>query len=61
MKRKGSVKFGDRVVGWEATVGSGHVDYSGFGVHGKHKHSKNRADRRARKLEEKRIKQGRDW
>jgi hypothetical protein len=62
MKQKGSVKMNGQVVSkWESNIGSGHVDYSGFGVHGKHKRAKNRADRRERKLEEKRTRQGRDW
>lgn len=36
-------------------VGSGHVDYSGFGVHGKFGKSKSKDERRKNRAEAKRI------
>ena len=57
-QRKGSVTLGGRTIKFETNMfGGSHVDYSGFGVHGD---KRKRAERRDRKMEEKRARQG-DW
>ena len=58
-KRKNTIRVGNRVVSYETNMfaPSGHTVYSGFGCH---QDKQRKAERRNRKMEEKRAMRG-DW
>lgn len=58
LKKFGKVNCGNKSIKFDVNVfgGGGHTDYSGYGAHAKDR----RADRRARKQEEKNAKRG-EW
>jgi hypothetical protein len=59
-KKKTTIRYGNKSVTTETAVfgGGSHIDYSGFGYHESDKDKA--ANRRNRKLEERRVRRG-DW
>jgi hypothetical protein len=63
MKNKGVIKFGKKQVdiSYNPFDGSGHTDYSGFGVHGKAKTAKSRESRRENRQDARNITRGMEY